>query len=140
MDSAAPKGRDEVRRVALGRLALVAIADPVTRAACDHALGQVGMIVTAVASGVEAVIAARRQRPDLMLLDAQLEDVPGRQAADWLRGNPALAGQPLVLLVDSARESGHIELTGPTRVLRKPVSDTVLIGLVGTLLSAQDAD
>jgi hypothetical protein len=40
-------------------------------------------------------------------------------------------------MVDSAGDAGHIELARPGRVLRKPVSEAVLIDLIGTLLPAQ---
>lgn len=137
MDRATRHRRDQARRVARGRAVLLATVEPVTRAACVGAMAQLGMSVSVVGRGVDAVVAARYRRPDLLLIDAQLEDVPGVEAIGWLRGNPGLADRPMVLMVDSAADAGGLETKRPLQVLHKPVSETALIDLIGALLAAR---
>jgi len=54
-----------------------------------------------VDTDIAAVVAAREELPDLILLDIQLRDVPGHEAIKWLRSTAALA-----IYADSRPNSG----------------------------------
>jgi two-component system, cell cycle response regulator DivK len=115
------------------RRALVAETDPAALRTCSAALAASGFAVDAVDTGIDAVIAARRHRPDVILVDLQLRDVPGREAVDWLRSNPALAATPIILLVTSAAEDAKTNGIHPTAVLRKPLSPIAIRRAIGAL-------
>lgn len=63
-----------------GRCVLIVQADPTAQQLCRQALERAGFLVDAVDSGVAAVMAARENKPDLILMDLQLRDVAGREA------------------------------------------------------------
>ena len=52
--------------------------------------------------GREGIELAARMRPALILLDIQLPGMDGYQVAQALRGNPALAGVPIVAVTSYA--------------------------------------
>ncbi len=66
------------------------------------ALEELGLAVCEAERGVEAVTLARNWAPDIVLLDTQLQDAPGREVAAWLRSHPAMRTTPIVLLTDQA--------------------------------------
>ena len=101
------------------RRALVVGADPATLRFCRDALESAGFAVHAVDTGIAAVVAAREELPDLILLDIQLRDVPGREAIKWLRSIAALRSTPIVVLTAEAEDDA---VSPPTPSLRKPVS------------------
>lgn len=51
--------------------------------------------------GADGLRLARQARPDLVLLDLQLPDLPGLQVLAELRSSPALAGVPVLLMSGS---------------------------------------
>ena len=86
------------------RRALVVGVDPATLRFCRDALESAGFAVHAVDTGIAAVVAAREELPDLILLDIQLRDVPGREAIKWLRSIAALRSTPIVVLTAEAED------------------------------------
>jgi CheY-like chemotaxis protein len=84
----------------LRRRVLIVASEPATLRLCSDVLKNSGIAVDiAVAeSGVAAVVAARKDVPDLIFVDIQLRDVPGREAIRWLRSNPALQSTPISML------------------------------------------
>ena len=55
-----------------------------------------GFAVTAVTTGEEALPAAQRTRPDVILMDLQLPGIDGHAALSRLRADPQTAGIPVV--------------------------------------------
>jgi CheY-like chemotaxis protein len=114
--------------------ALVVGADPVTLRFCRDALKCSGFAVDAVDSGIAAVVAAREDLPDLIFVDVQLRDVPGREAIRWLRSNPALQSTPIIVLTTNAEDDAAPDLTGPGPSLLKPVSLAALRRVIREVL------
>lgn len=104
------------------RRALVIETDPTTLRLCRDVLESSGFLVEATDSGIAAVVAAREGLPDLILVDLQLRDVPGREAIGWLRANPALQSTPIIVLATNAEDDQVPAATRPGAWLRKPVS------------------
>lgn len=106
------------------RRALIVGADPATLRSCSDALESSGFGARAVDTGIAAVIAAREELPDLILIEVQLSDVPGREAIKWLRSMPALQLTPIILLTaDDIVDDGT---SPPAPSLRKPVSPSAI--------------
>jgi CheY-like chemotaxis protein len=76
-----------------------------------------------VDTGIAAVVAAREELPDLILIEVQLSDVPGREAIKWLRSIPALQFTPIIVLTAEAVDD---EICPPAPSLRKPVSPSAI--------------
>jgi CheY-like chemotaxis protein len=104
----------------LQRRALVVESDPVTLRLCRDVLESSGFVVDAVDSGIAAVVAARKGRPDLILMDLQLRDVPGGETIAWLRSNPALRSTPIIVITANAGDHAAFA-AGPGATLRKPL-------------------
>jgi len=80
------------------RRALVVNTDPVSTRLCRETLERLGFTIERVDSGVAAVVAARSQTPDLVLMDLQLRDVTAAETIGWLRSNQALKSVPIIVL------------------------------------------
>ena len=110
----------------LHRRALVAVVDPAPLRLFRTVLEDLGFEIEAVDSGIGAVMAARERCPDLILVDMQLRDVPGREAVEWLRSNPALKSTPVIILAANSEDEADAASMLPGVLLRKPVSPVTI--------------
>lgn len=99
--SALPVSDAYAPRSVRGAKVLVAEDHEDTRALLRTLLEQRGCAVVEAGDGFEAVDAAERERPDLILMDGGLPLLDGLAATRRLRGLPALSAIPIVFL------SGH---------------------------------
>jgi len=106
------------------RRALIAVSAQSTMRLCATAVEELGFSADRVDAGIGAVVAAREGKPDVIIMDLQLRDVPGREVVEWLRSNPELRSTPIIVLTSSAE--AEVELNGPGVALRMPVSRTAL--------------
>src|SRR5262245_58320872 len=109
-----------------GYRALLVEGDPSTERLCREVLESSGYVVDAVDSGIAAVVAAREVLPDLILIDLQLRDVPGREAIRWFRSNPALRSTPIIALTMTVEDHADLALIRPGASLRKPLSAAMI--------------
>lgn len=114
---------------------LVADDSRTIRAIVRRTLSHAGFDVSIASDGKEAVEVARRDRPDLVILDIQMPEMDGYTAceqildlADWC---PEL---PIVFLTKDVAK--HLEALGSElgAYLRKPVSEETLLATVRSLL------
>jgi CheY-like chemotaxis protein len=89
---------------------------------CQDVLEGCGFLIDAVASGIEAVVCARKHQPDIILIESQLPDVPCREAIDWLRCNERLRLTPVLVLNGSSAAKASFAEVGPVIVIPKPFS------------------
>ncbi len=68
----------------------------------EDLLSSVGYVVIHVADGAAAVVAAERERPDLILMDIQLPIMDGYEATRRIKANPALAKIPIIAVTSYA--------------------------------------
>jgi two-component system cell cycle response regulator DivK len=82
------------------------------------------------------VSAARRFKPDLILLDVDMPEMAGPKVADALRHDPFLEHMPILFLTPLARktEGGRLGYKGPA-FIPKPVSPAELIDHVAKALA-----
>jgi PAS domain S-box-containing protein len=92
-----------------------------------------GYIVEAVTNGEEALAAARRLPPDLVLTDIMMPRLDGFELLRAIRTDPALRETPVVLLSARAGEGARIEglEAGADDYVTKPFSTRELIAHVG---------
>jgi DNA-binding response OmpR family regulator len=114
--------------------ALLATSDCATRKFCEETLNAIGLSVVVVSDGVAAVIAARDVVPNVILLDFQLRDAPGREAAGWLRANPALQSTPIIMLNTASDDDVPPAVARPTMALRRPLVAAALQRVVQSAL------
>ncbi|WP_327002771.1 ATP-binding protein [Dactylosporangium sp. NBC_01737] len=97
-------------------------------------------LIPAMLAGV-ALDLAREHRPDLVLLDLHLPDMPGEHVLTQLRAEPATRDIPVVVLSADATQH-HIDqlhATGATAYLTKPIAVRDLLATLDRLLD-QPAD
>src|SRR6188474_857014 len=95
--------------------------------------------VIAVGNGQAAIDLVERDRPDIVLADVGMPERNGYEVAAFIKGNPALAHIPVVLLtgafepVDEARARS----VGCDGVLVKPFEPQIVISRVKDLLAGR---
>ncbi len=90
---------------------LVVDDEPTVRELLSATLRFVGFRVVSAGTGAEAVSAAGREPPDLVLLDVMLPDADGFEVARQLRDAPRTAG-PVPILFLTARDAPEDKITG----------------------------
>ncbi|MFZ5723462.1 MAG: response regulator [Pseudomonadota bacterium] len=88
-----------------------------------------------VRSGADALAAARRRRPDIVLLDIEMPQMSGLEVVQALRRDPATATIP-VIMVSCHRDADPMEhafLQGCNDYVTKPVHKTELLAKIGSL-------
>jgi two-component system phosphate regulon response regulator PhoB len=78
------------------------------RQVLDYNLRTAGHDVIAVERGREGLLAAREQRPDLVLLDLMLPDVSGTEICRAIKDDPSTRTTPVVMLTARAEEIDRV--------------------------------
>ncbi|MBI5270625.1 MAG: response regulator [Burkholderiales bacterium] len=105
---------------------------------CDF-LTNVGFEVAQASDGSELLAAARRFRPDLVLLDSHMPSVDGMEATRQLRRDAELAAVPVIAVSASATAEHRAAClqAGVNVFLTKPVSLQTLQAHIGEQLGLQ---
>jgi CheY-like chemotaxis protein len=96
-----------------------------------------GHEVVAVGNGEEAVEAARKENPDLILMDVRMPRMTGYEACEQLKADPELKDIPVVFLSAKGQDS-EIRTgldAGAAEYLLKPFAPSELTQRVGELLA-----
>jgi two-component system cell cycle response regulator DivK len=83
-----------------------------------------GFAVTGAGSGEEGVEIALSDHPDLILMDLQLPGIDGYSALEWIRGDEATRGIPVVALTAFAmpHDRERVVSSGFDGYIEKPIS------------------
>ncbi len=101
-----------------------------------HYLQKAGLVPTLVTTGRDALARARREPPDLVILDIMLPGMDGLDVCRALRADDATAAVPIIMLTAKAEESDRIvglEL-GADDYITKPFSPNEVVARVRALL------
>ncbi|OQY19734.1 MAG: DNA-binding response regulator [Anaerolineaceae bacterium 4572_32.2] len=99
-------------------------------------LEQAGFEVLVAYDGETALHAIRREQPDLVVLDIMLPHRDGREITRLVRGDPALAATPIVMLTARVEDTDKIvglEL-GADDYVTKPFNPQVVVARVRAVL------
>ncbi len=111
------------------RKVLIVDDDEDIRRVTEIALRRIGgWNVVHAASGAEALVRARAEQPDVVLLDVMMPDGDGPTTLARLRADPATAGLPVIFLTARVQRSeleSYREL-GASGVIEKPFDATAL--------------
>ena len=104
-------------------------------------LADAGYDTQAIGNGRDALEAARRDHPDLMLLDVQMPQLDGFEVASRLKADPATASIPIIML--SAMEGRGARIvgleSGAEEYLSKPFDPAELLARIRNLLSLRES-
>lgn len=108
---------------------LIADDDPGIRLTLSEALAANGYTVDACSGGVEALRAAKRQRPDLILLDAVMPEMDGFETCQRLNEDPRLCHVPVMMITgfDDLGSTQRAFAAGATAFTIKPINLPVLM-------------
>jgi len=109
-----------------------------TRALYRACLDMSGFVTAEVSTGEEALEAAERLKPDLLLADLVLPDIDGFSAARRLRERPSTARVRVILITGATVRDLHRQAAdaGALRALLKPCLPDVMLREVGRALRA----
>jgi two-component system, OmpR family, alkaline phosphatase synthesis response regulator PhoP len=102
----------------------------------EFSIGAEGYEVITAANGEEAIDKARREQPDLIILDIMMPRIDGYEACRILKANPLTKAIPVVLLTAKGRDIDKrlgYEV-GATDYIIKPFSPAKLIDRIHELL------
>jgi DNA-binding response OmpR family regulator len=103
----------------------------------EFSIGAEGFEVISAQNGEEAIEKARREQPDLIILDIMMPKIDGYEACRILKANPLTKNIPVVLLTAKGRDIDKrlgMEV-GATDYIVKPFSPNKLIERIHRLLS-----
>ncbi len=118
---------------------LVVDDDPQIRSLLRQEFEEAGHAVVEAADGREALAAVAAQRPDLVVLDVMMPELTGFDVAAVLKGDPATARVPIVILSVVQDEERGARL-GVERYFTKPVDVRALVSEVEVVLRDVAAD
>jgi two-component system phosphate regulon response regulator PhoB len=116
---------------------LLAEDDPDIRHLVSTKLRRSGFDVVETTDGSEALAAARRSHPDLVLLDVRMPRLSGLDVLRELRADPGTARLPIIVLTARTR-AVEVELgyaAGATDYIVKPFSPRELVSRVEAALT-----
>jgi DNA-binding response OmpR family regulator len=101
-----------------------------------HYLAPAGHESEVVGNGSDAIAAARRRLPDLVILDRMLPGLDGLEICRALRADSELGSVPILMLTARAEEVDRIAgfETGADDYVTKPFSPKELVARIGALL------
>lgn len=96
--------------------------------------------VIAVGNGQDAIDHVQRDRPDIVLADVGMPERNGYEVAAFVKGNPATAHIPVVLLTGAFEpvDEGRARAVGCDGVLVKPFEPQIVISRVKDLLAGRE--
>jgi two-component system cell cycle response regulator DivK len=101
-----------------------------------------GYRVVEVSDGGEALAAAERERPDIILMDVQLPGVSGLEAARLIKARDDLRHIPIVAVTSFALSGDDKKAlaAGCSAYITKPYNSRDLVKLIETLLPPPQAN
>ncbi|MBF5046374.1 response regulator transcription factor [Aggregicoccus sp. 17bor-14] len=108
----------------------------------EYNLRQAGFQVEAAGSGASGLARARAFRPDLVLLDLMLPDLPGTEVLRLLKADPELRRAAVIIVSAKGQESDRIQglELGADDYVPKPFSVRELLLRVRAVLRRGEAD
>ena len=122
---------------------LIVDDDPVIVKAMSLKLVPAGYEVVSAGEGSEAISAARKEKPDLILLDLNFpadvgQSWDGFKIIAWLQRVDDAKGTPVIVISggDAAKYKARAIQAGAVAYLQKPVNNGELLALIGQTLAA----
>ena len=118
-----------------GKKILIADDEPDILEIVQYNLAKEGFQVSAAKDGDEALLKARAENPDLIILDIMMPKKNGVEVCQILRMQPAFKDTMIIFLTALNDETSHIKglETGADDYVTKPISPKVLVSRVNAL-------
>ena len=126
---------EETPQAAAGRRVLITDDEPITRMLVKLLLEKEKYEVLEASTGRQAVDIAKRERPDLLLIDLNMPEMDGYQAIAQIRRELTLATMPIVVLTseDGPGVERRVLDLGADDYVIKPFDAEVLLSRVNAV-------
>jgi CheY-like chemotaxis protein len=116
--------------------------DPLTHQVLQRYLERAGYQMIGARNGREALKLARRQLPQLIILDVMMPDMDGWAVLGQLKRTEATQAIPVILLTMKADPSAQeqAEQAAATLLLAKPISAAQLLAVIKRVIPAPAGD
>lgn len=94
-----------------------------------------GLRVSHAGEGAAALVLARQDPPDLVILDHMLPGMSGLEVLASLRADPASRTTPVMMLTARGRDREVAEQAGGDRFMTKPFSNAEILAEVRAMLA-----
>jgi two-component system, cell cycle response regulator len=124
-----------------GRI-LIADTSSASRILLRARLGTARYAVTMAATGAEVMERLRADRPDLLIADTRLPDIPGVDLLRRIRADAEFARLPVILLTDTGEDAARIEAleAGADEFLVTPIDGVTLMARVRSIFRASETE
>jgi CheY-like chemotaxis protein len=116
--------------------ALVVDDEPYMHRLLRHHLQRAGFQMLGAGNGREAIEVARREAPDLIVMDVMMPGMDGLSALKELKGTESTKSIPVIMITANAHHitRQEAEASGAALFLTKPFSPTQLLQVVRALV------
>ena len=105
-----------------GKRILVYASDGETRQLLEDVLPRMGYHLVLAQDGVDLLVEARREQPDLILMDLQLSDMDGYEVLRRLNRRPETVDIPVIAMTDNPAETvSNVLAVGGNDLVLKPL-------------------
>lgn len=107
----------------------------VDRNRLEKVLSDAGYLVSAAENGAQALAAAKRSKPDVILMDVNMPEMDGFAATRALRGDADTKDIPIVLVTvkDQKADKAWGQMLGAKGYVTKPFTDEQVLSQVRAL-------
>jgi CheY-like chemotaxis protein len=118
---------------------LVADDDELNRTLVQRTLEAHGLEVEAVSSGVEALAALDRRRPDVVVLDIMMPGMTGAEVLERIKTSPRFASIPVIMLTARSSDEDLIASyqSGADYYVVKPLVPSQLLYGIGLVVGRE---
>jgi DNA-binding response OmpR family regulator len=128
--------QEKVSEAPLARTILVVEDEKEIRDLLAHYLRKEGFLAIPASDGEEALSKARKEKPDLILLDILLPKADGLEVLRWIRSDESIGRTPVVMLTAKGDETDRVvglEL-GADDYIPKPFSPREVVARIKAIL------
>ncbi len=111
-----------------GQKVLVYDSDPGSQKLLEEVLLQKGYLVIFAHDGLDLLVQARKEQPELILMDLQLSDMDGYEVLRRLNRRPETVDIPVIAMTDSPHENlSKVLAVGANDLVRRPLDMEALV-------------
>lgn len=117
------------------RTILIVEDNQADRSRLEKLLGDAGYLVSTAENGAQALAAAKRSKPDAILMDVNMPEMDGFAATRALRGDAGTKDIPVVLVTakDQKADKAWGQMLGAKGYVTKPFTDEQVLSQVRAL-------
>jgi len=104
--------------------------------AMTYVMEKEGYEVITASNGLQGLIKAQKEKPDLIVLDVMLPGIDGFEVCSRLRSDPRTAGIPIIMLSAKGQDSDKTTglAVGALDYLTKPIQNSTLLGKIAAAI------